>query len=453
MKFVRHKDSQDMLERWEFLERSYDGGDEYREGDYLVQHERESDQAFKRRVKQSMFVNFCAPIIDVYNGYLYRPEHTRSFGLLENNKLFVNFKRDVDYEGHSYDSYIEQLSLRASVFGYVGVIVDKPATDAPTTLDEQIKADNRPYLIYYEPEAVYDWTHELVNGRKTLTRLVLLMDSPAANVTMYKVWLRDSWEVWSQEDDGEPLMVGSDINPIGVIPFVVFANNSPLGEDPSSDIKDIADINRRIYYIDSDAMEIIEGTAFPMLEEPVRQGTIDEGDKQIGVGSLVQRDTSDSIGHRWIEPPHSSLPNLLNWRREYIANIREIAKIQDPSAQSKQAQSGESLKVRLRALTTVLNHKATSREQAERMVLKLWAKWEDIDDSDIDVDYNKDFDEVDIEKEINMAISARAAVPSKTFALEVAKGIASKVLGDIPDDVEMKIADELGTPIGVMNDV
>ena len=447
MKFKRHPDSEKRLKRWEFLERSYQGGDEYRAGKYLLQHERESDEGFVRRVAQAMFVNFCAPVIDLYNGYLYQPEHKRDFGSLGNDSLFQQFLENVDYDNHDYDSYIEQLSLRASIFGYVGVLVDKPAEATAASKADQIEKDLRPYLIYYEPEAIFDWKHERKAGRKVLTKLVLLEESGKQGVTRYKVWTLDTWEVWEQEGNAEAVLTSeAGLNPLGEIPFVIVPNNTPLGEAPSSDIKDISDINKRIYYLDSDAHEIIEGTAFPMLEEPADKSPLknDQGDKEVGVGSLLQRDPEDTIGHRWIEPPHSSLPPMLEWRSTYIENIREIAKTDNPQAQGQSAQSGEALKIRLRSLTTVLTNKATAREQAECNIIRLWAKWED-ETYDCAISYERKFNVDDLANDIDAAISAKAAVPSKTFANALGMQIAERMIEDLDEKTRKKIKEELST--------
>lgn len=446
MKFKRHPKSAEKLERWEFLERSYAGGSEYSEGNYLQQHERESKDSFSRRVKQAIFSNMCSPVIDLYNGYLYQPEHTRDYGnSLNGNKLFESFLKNVDFAGHSYDAFIEQLSKRASIFGFVGVIVDKPKNQGESTWQQQIDADNRGYCIYYEPEAIFDWDNEHINGRKVLTKLVLLEESSKPDVTRYKVWTRDAWAVFEQKKDEEAKPTGEDgINPLGEIPFVMFSNNSPLGESPASDIKDISDVNRGIYDIDSLAHEIMEGTAFPMLEEPFKTSPIDSDGQavEVGVGSLVTRGMDDNVGHRWIEPPHSSLTQLLEWRREYVKQIKEMAKTDAAQSSTSQAQSGEALKMRLRSLTTVLTEKATAREQAEERILYFWARWENIA-FDGAIDYSTDFDVYNLSSDIENAIQAKAAVPSPIFHNMLAMDIVSRMTKDIDPAVRKAIESEL----------
>ena len=447
MKFKRHPESEKRLKRWRFFERSYQGGDEYRAGEYLIQHERESKEGFKRRVDQAMFVNLCSPVIDLYNGYLYQPEHKRDYGSLENDPLFQQFLKDVDYDNHDYDSYIEQLSLRASIFGYVGVVVDKPADVQAATKLEQIEKDLRPYLIYYEPEAIFDWKHERKAGRKVLTKLVLLEESGKQGVIRYKIWYADKWEVWEQKGNAEAVLTNEvGDHSLGEIPFVIVPNNSPLGEAPSSDIKDISDVNREIYYIDSLGHEIMEGTAFPMLEEPADSSPLkrEQGEKEVGVGSLLQRDPDDTVGHRWIEPPHSSLPHMKEWREMYVENIREIAKTDNPQAQSGGAQSGEALKIRLRSLTTVLTNKATAREQAECNILRLWAKWED-EKFECAISYERKFDVDGLQQAIDEAISAKAAVPSKTFANVLGMQVVERIVEDLDEETRKKIEGELST--------
>jgi len=441
----RNPKIEEKLKFWEFLEKSYDGGNSYLEGEYLVQHERESKQGFKRRKEQAMYVNLCAPIVDLYNGYLYQPEHTRDYGSLGSNKLFESFKDNVDYLGHSYTAYIEQLSLRAGVLGFVGVIIDRPADISLNSLQDQIDKDNRAYCVYYEPSQIYDMEFESIDGRMVLIKIILEEESNKKDVERFKIWERDSWVIVEQKKNEEYEQVDNGVNPLGEVPFVMFANNNPLGEAPSSDIKDISYINKRIFNIDSLSMEIIEGSGFPMLEEPYKDEPLDGGDKEVGLGSLLQRGMDDSVGHRWIEPPHSSLGQLLSWRSEYIDNIKMTAKT-DSTQSTGQAQSGEALKIRLRALTTVLSNKATSREQAEHNILRLWAKWEDAV-FDGTIEYSRKFDVYDMQSEIDTAITAKSVVPSKTYAKVVALNIVDRTTRDLPPETRDAIEKELDAPL------
>lgn len=441
----RNKDIKEKLAYWEFLERSYDGGEDYNDGGYLIQHERESTEAFKRRKEQSMYVNLCAPIIDLYNGYLYQPEHKRDYGSLDKNELFAKFLDNVDYLGHSYLSFIEQLSLRAGAIGHVGVIIDRPIAISGATKQDQIDSDNRAYCVYYEPSDIYNVEYQNINGRIVMTKLILEEESSDDDVERFKIWTRDKWVIVEQEEKKDYIVVDGGINPLGEIPFVMFPNNNPLGEDPSSDIKDIAYINKRIFNIDSLSFEIINGAGFPMLEEPYRQDTFGDETKEVGTGSLLQRGRDDTVGHKWLEPPHTSLQQLLAWRGEYIDNIKSSAKT-DSTQSTGQSQSGEALKMRLRALTTVLCNKATSREQAETNILRLWAKWEN-ETFDGDIEYTRKFDVYSMQDDIDAAISARSLVPSKTFAKVIAMDIVDRTTRDLDSSVRDAIEQELDAPL------
>ena len=70
------------IEEWLFYRRSYFGGKQYRDGNYLLRHPFESEENYKRRKTIAYFYNYCAPIIDIYIAYLTKNQPIRTYGEL-----------------------------------------------------------------------------------------------------------------------------------------------------------------------------------------------------------------------------------------------------------------------------------------------------------------------------------------------------------------------------------
>lgn len=451
--FKRNGHMAEMLATLEFFEYSYAGGKEYVEQGYLQKHERETLEAFRRRCAESVFVNFCAPIVDLYNAHLFRAKVSRDFGLIGMNKLFERFAADADFEGNDYETCIKGIVERGSVYGIFGVIVDKPAL-AAASLAEELANDVRPYLAMYEPEDIWDFKFQRVGGgRPQLIELTLAEDDD-----QIRVWKPDVVELWEQKaGDTEPKFLSSVPNSLGEIPFVLHKNRASFDKfESTSDVADIAYINRRIYQLDSAAFEIIEGAAFPLIEIPA--DSIPQGsgkpdafgehptDIEIGTGNGVVRQAGDSVGHRYIEPTHTSLSLMLQWRDALIADLHQVARAAHTTAKAdKSAQSGVALEIEFQQLNALLCDKGQSAATTETRILRLVAKWLGVE-FDGSVEYAENFGVRDLAHDIETAIAAKSVVASPTFAAEMGKEIARRMLGDDLPEAVKQIDAELTRP-------
>ena len=439
-----HPEVKEHEDDWELYRRSYIGGSEYKEGNYLLRHENEKLSSYKRRVQESTYVNYCAPVIDIYNSYLFRDRPKRDFGVKIKGKPSLEaFNENADLRGRSLAAMFREVSRWASVFGHMGVIVDKPISPAAVSRADELRFGVRPYMVVYTPEDIVNWGYELTYfGPPVLAYLVLREQELVEDVEVYRVWFRDHWEVWevdkrgkNAEQEPEPVLKDSGENPLGEIPFVPFLNKDMLDDMIGvSDLVDIAPINQRIYRYDSSALEIIERTAFPFLEVPVDpHGPPDQSDVVIGTGNVLERDITDPTGHRWIEPSHQSLQQILAWREQAVNDIREAAKLGDSTSTRRQGAavySGAALDIRFQQANSILSAKAEMNEKAEERVLKYVLMWEGID-AEPEVRYPRKFGVRDMVTDLDMAIRAREVIFSPKFDKLLQKSLASRTLTDM----------------------
>lgn len=437
-------------EKYKFFQDSYDGGKAYKDGGYLHRHKRESEDNFKLRLKRASFMNFCAPVVDINTSYLFREEPTRD--LKASSTAATAFLEDADLEGRPWNKVIRELSKLAGAMGVMGVIVDKPKGKAISRAQE-LKLGIRPYVAVYNPRAILYWEFERIGGFPTLTKLIL-QEGEAEGLEQIVVWTQTEWAIYKKkEKTGKETskyeLVDSTENTLGKIPFALLRNRDSFKKMTGlSDIADIADVNNRIYYLDSDALEIIENCGFPILEgsSDALKATAGEGENlDIGTESVLDRgDDVEAGGFKWLEPPHSSLEAILKWYMQAIENIKYLAKIGSGDAQATgQAESGAALELRFQQLNALLSEKAENCESFEKRIFELVGLWES-ETINIEIKYPRKFGVSDMAHDLDVALSAQSVVQSRTFSAVLSAAIAKRILpNDTPEEILKQIEEEL----------
>lgn len=437
-----HPDYEAFLPEWMFYIRSYLGGKFYRDGDYLLKHPFESTDNYNRRKEIAYFYNYCAPIVDIFTSYLTKKQPQRSYGSLSTEvvpprqplTLFDAFWWDCDLENTNFEQFMRDAQRYANIYGRVSIMVDKPALFALTKAQAK-EQGIRPYVYIITPENVLDWEYtRLVSGRPVLS-MVKIRESEDT----YRIWSRIGWESWKVSTEGKErsaVKTGEGSHDLGEIPIVnLYNKKSGVRMIGVSDLQDIADINKNIYYFCSDAKEIIENTAFPMLAMPYDKGGQGES-QEVGPKNILQFDPElpNSVP-QWLEPPHSSLAEIREWIQQDAQEMVRIAKMGGlrNTETSTQPWSGVSIEAQERQLFAALAEKASNSEQAELDIFRLWAKWEG-DEFTGNVEYPRDFAIRDLTTALQNAITAGTArINSLTFEKERQKKIVNAVIPDMEE--------------------
>lgn len=427
------------ISEWLFFIRSYLGGKWYRDGDYLLKHPFESEDNYERRKSIAYFYNYCAPIVDIFTSYLSKKQPERSYGNLsaeivpprQPKTLFDAFWWDCDLEGTNFEQFMRDAQRQAAIYGRVSIIVDKPAISALTKA-EAIARGIRPYLTMVTPENLLDWTYTRLDTGRPVLSMVKIKEAD----NEYRIWTRYGWELWGITDDKKDVVFkGSGVHGLGEIPIVnLYNKKSGIRMVGVSDLQDIADINKNIYYFCSDAKEIVENTAFPMLAVPHDNGMGD--DTAIGPKNILQFDpTLPNSVPQWLEAPHSSLAEIREWIQQDAQEMIYIAKMGGlRNAQtSVQPWSGVSIEAQERQMFAALAEKASNSEQAELDIFRLYAKWED-ETFTGNVIYPRDFAIRDLTTALQNAILAGTAkINSLIFEKERQKKIVGAVIPDMEE--------------------
>ena len=438
-----HPDYDAYIAEWTFFIRSYYGGKLYRDGDYLIQHPFESGKNYERRKTIAYYYNYCAPIVDIFVSHLYKTPPKREYGGLGTEPLFKSFLDDSDLEGSSFASFMRNAQRLASIYGRVSVVIDKPLGKAKTKAEE-LENDIRPYLSIVTPDNVLDWRYV----REPSGRQVLDMIKIKESMTEYRIWNRVTWELWvyNETEDDQPILADSGAHGLGVVPVVNVYNKSKVTDMIGvSDIQDIADINKNIYYLCSDATEIIENTAFPMLAMPYEKGQSEE--KKVGPRNILQFDPELANSKPvWLEAPHSSLEEVREWIAQSVMEIHRIARLGGlvSTTETKQPWSGIALEIKSEQLYAALIEKADNMEEAETKILNVVALWLNTSFNGL-IDYPDNFSVRDINEDFDRAVRSltEIMIPSKTFTKQAQKKITDSVLPKATDDIRALIDAEI----------
>ena len=418
--------------KWEFFLRSYLGGNDYKEGHYLLRYILEDNKEYQKRIDLTPLDNHCKNVINIYSSFIWRLPPTRNFGNLVEDQALQSFIKDADMDGRSLNSFMAEAQMWSGVYGHVWLMMDKPAVVANTRADE-LAQEVRPYLTLITPENVLDWRYERsANGRYELAMLKV-REWIEEEDAFYRIWEKDTIKAY--EVIGEDARLVENVpNPLGIIPAVcLYGNRSPIRGIGVSDITDVAQMQRAIYNELSEIEQLIRISNHPSLVKSV------DTDAGAGAGSVIEVSDTDSIQPYLLQPSGGNLDAIRASITDKVEAINRMTHMGAVRATDAQTKSGVALQTEFQLLNAKLSEKADLLELAEEQLWNLFAMWQGIT-SDIMVDYPDTFDLRDYGTELEFLQRAKASgVNSPRFNKGVDKAIAELVLTD--DDLAQAITE------------
>ena len=417
-------------DRWEFYLRSYMGGQDYINGEYLTRYISESREDYLRRLDLTPLDNHCKNIVHIYSSFLWRVPPTRVFNTASGNVALDPFLNDADLDGRSFNAFMRQCQVWASVYGHVWVMMDKPKSNAGTKAEE-LEQEIRPYVTMFTPENVMDWDYKRTpSGRFELTYLKVkesvIRTDDSTTETYYRVWTKDSVELWKTSDEVET-MVANDDNPLGKIPAVFLpANRSTIRGIGISDLSDAAYMQRAVYQELSEIEQLIRISNHPTLVKSF--GT----DASAGAGAIINMpdDMDASLKPYQIQPSGANLDAVRAAIDDKVQSINRMSHMGAVRGTEAMTMSGVAMQTEFQMLNAKLSEKADLLELAEEQLWLLFCDWQEIT-ADVEVFYPDSFDLRDYDKELMFLQQLRSTgVKSATLAMEIDKKIADLILDD-----------------------
>ena len=431
-----HPDYDEHEARWEFYLRSYMGGQDYMDGNYLTKYINEDKDEYQRRISLTPIDNHCRNIVHIYSSYLWRVPPTRTFNALDGNVALEPFLKDCDLDGRSFNAFMKEAQIWASVYGHVWIMLDKPKSNVGTKAEE-LQQGIRPYVTLFTPENIFDWRYERTkSGRFKLTYLKVRESVENIDKTskraFFRVWTEEEVQVFEVTDEMERL-VETLPNPIGRIPAVFLpSNRSVVRGIGISDLTDIAVMQRAIYQELSEIEQLIRISNHPTLVKTYST------DASAGAGSVINMpdELEANLKPYQIQPNGGNLDSVRASIMDKVESINRMAHMGAVRGTEAQTKSGVALQTEFQLLNARLSEKADILELAEEQLWELFCIWQGVT-PDVEVYYPDSFDLRDYPNELQFYQQAKASgVRSNTFLRGIDKMIADMVL----DDEELKQA-------------
>lgn len=441
---------------WDFWWKAYAGGKEFTD-ECLYRLSRESQRNYLERTEDGYNFNYCKSIIDLFNFYLTEKACKREMGKLHNDPQWKMFLGDCDLNGTDFDIWINDSQKISSVYGSIGVLVNKNGAEG-MSIDDEIKNDIYPYCTLFTMPNIWDWHYEknAINGRPELVYLKL-----AVGDNQILIWELEKWELWEIPEEKKairPKKISDGLNPIEEIPFVWMPNVRNI-LNPIIGLSDLAEISRIVASIVrnlSCGEEVIKYAGFPMLMVPMKNegkapGDPESGEQEVGIRSVLDFDPDAGASAKpdWLESPVlEPIEGVMNWIDKKVDELFRIAHLSGVHGQRKsnnQFASGIALRYEFQQLNSVLLQKSEFMAEAEAKIVRLWLKWQDKEDyfEDIKIERSKAFSIDDLSLSLDNAIKAMNVINSETFHKEIKKGMVRQLTPDLSETVHAKIDAEI----------
>lgn len=427
------------IDRWNFLYRSFLGGQKYRDGKYLHKYWGEGNapfDAYQRRLDATPLDNHVKTTVDIYRSYIWKNPPYRSFNNLESNPFVESFMNDADRNGQSLDSWMKDATAWAMVLGEVWILMDKPSTSMETAQDE-IENDMRAYVTMYTPQNIMDWDYvKTVNGSKKLTYVKTIEWKTKEKIGI-KIWTPDIvyyLEAKIDESTGEIKETTKQeeyINALGKVPFIRFIPMPAPGNTCGiSMMGDVADMQRSIYNKLSELEQNIRISNHPVLVKTHNTSA------EAGAGAIinVDDDLESGLMPKLLQPSGASISGILDSIQKDIECINSATHLTAVRAQ-KTAMSGVALQTERQLLNARLSDLSDTIKETEDKIWDLWCDWMDLDNN-IEVTYSHHFDSRDPGYEMELISKAMTTIADPAFNTWAKKELVQLV---IRDETEMSI--------------
>ena len=432
-----HHEWKNNIKRWTYYSDSYNGGNDYRSGQYLTRYVMESGDEYDNRIKNTPLDNHCKSVIETYNSFLFRKPPIRDYGNITNDPALNMFLEDCDLDGRSFNSFMRDISTFSSIYGIVYVMIDKPRSVVETRAEE-LNQRIRPYVSIMTPENVIDWRYQRQSNGVYALQEITLLDGIDDDAVYYRTITATETTIYTRMA-GSNTSVATEVipNPIGVVPVVpVYAGRTVERGIGVSDISDIADVQRAIYNELSEVDQLIRISNHPSL---VKTGATQAS---AGAGAIIDMpdDMDPNLKPYLIEPSGAGITHILDSIKSKVDSINRMANMGGVRNTMTSAMSGVALNTEFQLLNARLAQKADNLELAEEQIWRMWARWQN-NTFDGVVDYPDNFNISDKEHQVAVIKAAKETKPENPELLKQLDIMLAKAL-ITDEDVLEKIIDE-----------
>lgn len=369
---LEHPDYKANKEDWQVLLDAFEGSGGFLNGDYLWPYGREESSDFEKRQAMCRYHNFVEGLIDLYARYI----QTQGVNRQSTSEDYNAWTEDVDGSGTSLDDLIRQFVTVALVHGHAAVLVDKTA-DEPTG---PARADEKAQVIasVFTALAIQDWRMargvlEAVKLREAAPQPTITDEQPEGDDNLqYLLWDKTGWARF----DAEGACVGGAMPDLGMVPLVILrAKPRYTSQMLGRPLIGNANIPRALLNRSSEEDEVLRSQAFSVLTVEVPpDGNVTDAKADLGtiVGTSKALVVRGSIDYK---TPSQDVAPAIRENIQFL--IRELFRAAHVRYQtdSRDAESGQSIRLQNAELNEMLQGLARALALAERQIARCWFAW------------------------------------------------------------------------------
>ena len=223
---------------------------------YLPQEPRELDESYDNRLARSVCPPYYQRLERMLAGMLTR----KPVRLEDTSDVIMEQLFDVDMQGNDLNVFTYETARKLVRYGHIGTLVDAP-TDG-----------GRPYWCTYTPRQILGWRTELKDGQQALSMLrlsetVTVPDGVYGEKAVQQIRLLTpgGYQLHQKGDDGEFRITDEGTTSLSEIPFSVAYSNRVGYLESRPPLEDIAELNLKVYQVQSDLDNQLHISAVPML--------------------------------------------------------------------------------------------------------------------------------------------------------------------------------------------
>lgn len=458
----RHPEYEALCEQWRFFGDTYHGGREWFKTN-IFKYFREGDKEYEERVERAYRFNHTKEVVDLINKYLFKQAIQRAPGASDAVK---SFWKHATSGGASINELAKQISKNCSIYGRIGVVVDRDRVQGDMiTIKEAKEHKVRTYAYIVNPADMLDYSFD-DNGD---LNWILIRESyrddgdpfgqPSLQLqTRYRLWTKHEWFLFTVESEKgrkDVRKVEQGTHGLGEVP-VVLADNFLSDEKyySASLVNDIAYLDRAVANYLSDLDNIIQDQTFSQLVLPaqnVMAGTDEESQLfEIGTKRIFTYDAGGSNhGPEYISPDPSQAHLILDAVARIIREIYNSVglaseRTNKDNAVSMDNSSGVAKAYDFERVNALLLAKADSLEIVENKIARLVALWngEKAEDQDFVV-YPDNFDTRGLYDEFDIAARLMLVDAPRSIRQEQMKAVVKKLFPLLDDAIQKKIEEEI----------
>lgn len=454
-----HPNYQKYYDDWQLASRSFYGGVEFRDGNYLKAYDNDyttpsevvntydidefgnqtnryrssvtrvnspteaetgtqyASNFYQEKIQNVPVFPYTRLYVSEYNAILFRSPPVRQ---LPESEDIDNFLLNADGDGNSVNEFMSMVDTFTSVYGVVWISCMKP-TNA-----------EYPKWKMHKPTDVINWSYTYDDhGDLQLSRILIrTAQEPDMEVYQYitpeniDIIFMPSGDDMSQIPEGAEFISGDEDdegfyritqpNELGYIPVRPVYQSTPIykgiGHTP---IFDIAQNQRNIYNLYGEIYTTVSYGAHPVTV--VDEETLNRNDNSVGAGPGELVITQQALNGQpnytfeFVAPSLDALSQLRELIDQGIDKMNQVAMIRSDDL-IKASRSGQQIEQYDSKLEAFIRKKATSLEQAEYNMWKIWFDWQDQDmPKDVTISYNRLYSNKALEheiKEMNMLVDA-----------------------------------------------